>query len=105
MIEYGEYVNENQLPSIVKLVGDNLSEAYSIYVYRYFIAQWPKLCFVAMDGKEVTGVIICKLEDHRGKTFRGYIAMLAIADAYRGKGIATSLVLKAIQRMTDEGSD
>ena len=34
------------MESIRDMVGRFLSESYSIYVYRYFIYQWPHLCYL-----------------------------------------------------------
>ncbi len=48
---------------------------------------------------------MCKLEDHRGGTFRGYIAMLATVQEFRGRGIATKLVEMAIESMKSRGAD
>lgn len=51
----------------------------------------------------LVGVIVCKLEVHASRsppTRRGYIAMLAVASGFRGHGIATALVEKAIDAMT-----
>ena len=46
-IEYVVYESELQMPDIMKLITKDLSEPYSIYTYRYFIHNWPKLCFLA----------------------------------------------------------
>lgn len=54
---------------------------------------------------ELIGTIICKLETHRGGPLRGYIAMLAVKDTYRGKGIATKLVRRAIEKMREADAD
>jgi peptide alpha-N-acetyltransferase len=51
------------------------------------------------------GVIICKLEPHRSGTFRGYIAMLAVQEPHRGRGIASKLVKMAIEAMTARDAD
>lgn len=40
------YSDESDLPAIVNMIAADLSEPYSVYVYRYFIHQWPELCFV-----------------------------------------------------------
>ena len=45
-IEYVLYESELQMPQIMKLITNDLSEPYSIYTYRYFIHNWPKLCFL-----------------------------------------------------------
>ncbi|RMZ78828.1 hypothetical protein DV738_g3597, partial [Chaetothyriales sp. CBS 135597] len=91
-----------------ELISKDLSEPYSIYVYRYFLFQWAELCFMAVDetdANKLVGVVICKLERHRGGPLRGYIAMLATREEYRGRGIATSLVSKAISLMIERGAD
>ena len=62
--------------------------------------------FKALDDDDnLIGVIVCKLEPHRGGPMRGYIAMLATRKDYRGHGIATSLVKMAIEKMIYEDAD
>lgn len=54
------------------------------------------------------GVIICKLEQHTShspSTYRGYIAMLAVSSAWRGRGIATALVRRAVDAMAARRAD
>jgi len=45
-IQYIVYESELQMPDIMRLITKDLSEPYSIYTYRYFIHNWPKLCFL-----------------------------------------------------------
>jgi len=45
-IKYVVYESEIQMPDIMRLITKDLSEPYSIYTYRYFIHNWPKLCFL-----------------------------------------------------------
>ena len=45
-IEYVVYKSEVQMPDIMRLITKDLSEPYSIYTYRYFIHNWPRLCFL-----------------------------------------------------------
>ena len=33
----------------MSLVDAELSEPYSIFTYRYFLRNWPQLCFLAFD--------------------------------------------------------
>ncbi|ORY79394.1 acyl-CoA N-acyltransferase [Protomyces lactucae-debilis] len=103
-LELIPYKDETQLPTIIALIADELSEPYSIYVYRYFIHQWPELCFLALVDDEPVGTIVCKLEDHRG-ALRGYIAMLAVKPGHRGRKIATKLVERAIAEMVSRKAD
>lgn len=46
VIEYVQYESELQMPMIMKIIQKDLSEPYSIYTYRYFIHNWPNLCFL-----------------------------------------------------------
>ena len=68
------------------LIDKSLSEPYSVFTYRYFLHQWPNLCYLAFDGDKPIGVVVCKMDDHRGH-LRGYIAMLVVDNTYRGKGL------------------
>ena len=45
-IKYVQYEDETQMPLIMNLITKDLSEPYSIYTYRYFIHNWPFLCFI-----------------------------------------------------------
>lgn len=45
-VSYGTEKESPYLPAIRQLISKDLSEPYSIYVYRYFLYQWPELCFM-----------------------------------------------------------
>src|SRR3954451_122023 len=48
-IHYAQYETKKEaeyLPQIRELISNDLSEPYSIYVYRYFLYQWADLCFM-----------------------------------------------------------
>lgn len=104
-ILYVVYESEEQMPDIIRLITKDLSEPYSIYTYRYFIHNWPKLCFLAMDDDKCVGAIVCKLDMHKKMVRRGYIAMLAVDASYRRKKIGSSLVTKAIRAMIADDCD
>ncbi|KAF4453574.1 ribosomal-protein-alanine N-acetyltransferase [Fusarium austroafricanum] len=109
-VQYEHALEAQYLPAIRALISKDLSEPYSIYVYRYFLCQWAHLCFMALHpvDSSLIGVIVCKLEihaSHSNPTRRGYIAMLAVASDFRGHGIATTLVKKAIDAMTKRNAD
>lgn len=37
----------------MSLVDAELSEPYSIFTYRYFLRNWPHLCFLAFDRSRI----------------------------------------------------
>lgn len=47
-VKYLKYKDETQMPLIMNLITKDLSEPYSIYTYRYFIHNWPFLCFLVI---------------------------------------------------------
>ncbi|KAK0750409.1 acyl-CoA N-acyltransferase [Schizothecium vesticola] len=109
-IQYDHSLEAQYLPAIRALISKDLSEPYSIYVYRYFLYQWGHLCYMALNpiDSSLVGVIICKLEhhvSHSPPTHRGYIAMLAVSAPFRGQKVATSLVEKAIDAMAQKNAD
>ncbi|RAH67754.1 peptide alpha-N-acetyltransferase MAK3 [Aspergillus aculeatinus CBS 121060] len=128
-VRYDGAREDEYVPAMRQLISKDLSEPYSIYVYRYFLYQWGDLCFMAMDDSasssaspasettassspqqqqqqpRMVGVVVSKLEPHRGGPLRGYIAMLAVKEEYRGRGIATKLARMAIDAMIERDAD
>ena len=120
-ITYRAYNGEHYLQGIIDLISVDLSEPYSIFTYRYFINNWPDLCFLAMmpaprgdlvpvehgDGPKevVVGCIVCKQDRHRSGSQRGYIAMLAVHNSVRKRGMGSRLVKLAVRAMRDSGAD
>ena len=47
-VRYPSNEETKYLPLIRNLISRDLSEPYSIYVYRYFLYQWGDLCFMVL---------------------------------------------------------
>jgi peptide alpha-N-acetyltransferase len=47
-VQYEPAKEEQHLPAIRQLISKDLSEPYSIYVYRYFLYQWGDLCYMVL---------------------------------------------------------
>jgi len=86
------------------LIDNELSEPYTVFTYRYFLHQWPKLCYLAFDGDKPFGTVVCKMDMHRDH-MRGYVAMLVVDKTYRGKGVGSDLVKLAITQMIEGGCE
>ena len=98
---YSTYESESSLQSIMELVQKDLSEPYSVFTYRYFVNRWPQLCeMVHNSEKELVGVVVCKIDQHKSGRTRGYIGMLAVDKRYRKRGIASKLVSTVLDRMS-----
>jgi peptide alpha-N-acetyltransferase len=79
----------NPFLQVIDLIGNELSEPYSIFTYRYFLRQWPYLCYLATDPttQRCFGCVVSKMDVHRGKMLRGYIGMLTVEKEYRHLGV------------------
>ena len=53
-VQYHSSKEKQYLSAIRKLISDDLSEPYSIYVYRYFLYQWGDLCFMVSGLSNVS---------------------------------------------------
>ncbi|SPO24791.1 related to MAK3 N-acetyltransferase [Ustilago trichophora] len=117
------YTGEHQMQDITSLIEKELSEPYIVYTYRYFVNQWPSLCFLAYSDpasstfnaaaaaaaegeREAVGVVVCKLDRHLkgSRLFRGYIAMISVKHSRRGQGLAKRLVKRALEEMVGNGA-
>lgn len=101
-VSYRCYEKTDSIHGLIKMIETELSEPYSIFLYRYFLENFPGLTIMAIYKDEIIGVIIGKVEDH-GKRLRGYIAMLTVLKKYRGNGIALELVNKLCQKTEEMG--
>jgi len=105
-MQFFPYKDEHEMPEIVGLIEKDLSEPYSVFTYRYFINNWPDLCFITRQQGRCVGTVVCKLDVHRCRnTHRGYIAMLAVDKELRGQGLGKKLVRLCLDRMRELGAD
>lgn len=99
---------ETQIPLIRELIAKDLSEPYTLYVYRYFMYNSPDLTIMALDSDkndELVGAIVCNVSPHKNLRQRGYIAMIAVKDEYRGHKIGSTLVASAVKAMKTMNAD
>lgn len=63
-VQYEHRLEGQYLPAIRSLISKDLSEPYSIYVYRYFLYQWSHLCFMVSRFYDASPAHIEKLIKH-----------------------------------------
>jgi N-acetylglutamate synthase len=90
------------IPAVCELwlasAGLTLREADSPAALTRFLARNPGLSFIAHEGEQIVGAVLC---GHDGR--RGYLHHLAIAPAYRRKGIGRALAERCLIALAAEG--
>lgn len=104
--------SQNQLleitSNIIKLINENLSEPYSIYVYIYFLKKFPELCYYIEDSGSNNAMIACiigKFDEHKSTKMRGYIGMLVVSERKRGENLGKYLIQKILNKFKDLNCD
>eukprot|EP00398_MALV-I-01_sp_L67-1_P000399 gene399-3_t len=104
-VAYSTYKRESEIEEIQEMIDADLSEPYSVFTFRYFIYNWPELCYIAkIDGK-VVGAVVGKLDEHKSGTYRGYVAMLAVRKEHRHRKIGTILSRMCLDKMKSLDAD
>ena len=47
--------NQDEFKRVSELISTHLSEPYSIYVYWYFLNNWPQYCFIVKHEDHIIG--------------------------------------------------
>eukprot|EP01064_Diplonema_japonicum_P009738 TRINITY_DN17197_c0_g1_i1.p1 TRINITY_DN17197_c0_g1~~TRINITY_DN17197_c0_g1_i1.p1 ORF type:complete len:241 (+),score=53.59 TRINITY_DN17197_c0_g1_i1:39-761(+) len=111
-VEYMQYSSIDELQDIIDMMSADLSEPYPVFTYRYFIDNWPDLCWLVKLKDEadpsfckMIGAITCKaaVTPKNPRNIRGYVAMLAVHKAHRKEGLGSKLVMLAIDTMKKKG--
>jgi N-alpha-acetyltransferase 30 len=101
--KYCKYPGEKLIEEIMTLMSNSLSEPYPILTYRYFLNGWPDLCIMCFDKEnKLVGGIIGGIEKTSKNKMKGYIAMIAIKEEYRGNKIAKKIVEIFIKKIKEE---
>lgn len=85
-VAYVPYESEVQMPDIMRLMRTDLSEPYSIYTYRYFIHNWPKLCILVCVGRGISQYIWYPLKFLSRTCFSGYEQNIVCSYIGKSKG-------------------
>ena len=102
---YKTYPGYIQRKRIIDLMTKYLSEPYPIYTYMYFLDLFPDCTILCYDKNKkdendnfyIAGAIVGNINKKPNK-IQGYIAMLAVEEEYRKKGLAKKMVSLLIDR-------
>ena len=96
---YKTYPGYKQRQRIIDLMTNYLSEPYPIYTYMYFLDLFPDCTIICYDKNKkienhdyyVVGAVVGNINRKPNKS-QGYIAMLAVEEEYRKKGLGRKMV-------------
>ena len=96
---YKTYQGNHQRQRIIELMTKYLSEPYPIYTYMYFLDLFPDCTIICYDKNKkddknelyICGAVVGNINRKPNK-IQGYIAMLAVEDEYRKKGLGKKMV-------------
>ena len=96
---YKTYPGYKQRQRIIDLMTKYLSEPYPIYTYLYFVDLFPDctiLCYdknkkISNDEYYVVGAVVGNI-NRKPQKIQGYIAMLAVEEEYRKRGLGRKMV-------------
>ena len=96
---YKTYPGNHKRARIIELMTKYLSEPYPVYTYMYFLDLFPDctiLCYDKSKKNEKNELYICGAVvgniNKKPNKIQGYIAMLAVEEEYRKKGLGKKLV-------------
>ncbi|RLG01132.1 MAG: ribosomal-protein-alanine N-acetyltransferase [Thaumarchaeota archaeon] len=100
--------SEEDLMSVININRVCLPENYTYFFFQTILRNYPKTFLVAeVDGK-IVGYIMCRVERILSKFERfkfkraGHVISIAVLPEYRNRGIASSLLSKAIDILKNE---
>ena len=96
---YKTYPGNHQRERIMELMTQYLSEPYPIYTYMYFLDLFPDCTIICYDKNKkneknelyICGAVVGNI-NRKSNKIQGYIAMLAVEEDYRKKGLGKKMV-------------
>lgn len=108
---------DEEMEYLIGFFTEMLSEPYSSFTYQYFVFGWPDLCItvygVVSDtepGADVVGEKVGAIVSRVSRKaplmpLRGYIAMFAVAEKFRGFRLGRRLVAISVELMKEKRCD
>jgi len=100
--------SESDLLTVMNINRICLPENYSYAFFHSILRAYPKAFLVAEVDNKVTGYIMCRVERILSKFERfrvrkaGHVISIAVLPEYRRKGIASTLLKKALNILKNE---
>ncbi|RLG09374.1 MAG: ribosomal-protein-alanine N-acetyltransferase [Thaumarchaeota archaeon] len=100
--------SEEDLVPVMNINRICLPENYSYFFFQTILRDYPKTFLVAEVNGKIVGYVMCRVERILSKLDRfrfkraGHVISIAVLPEYRNRGIARSLLNRAINVLKDE---
>ncbi len=99
--------SEEELKRVIEINMKTLPEHYPYFFWLEHFNLWRDVFLVALVGEEIVGYNMCRVEygiGHvkRGILKQGHVVSIAVLPEFRRRGIATALMLKAMEIMKEK---
>jgi ribosomal-protein-alanine N-acetyltransferase len=99
--------SEEELRAVIAINEATLPEHYPYFFWYEHYELWRDIFLVAVVGGKIVGYNMCRIEmgvGHikRGIVKQGHVVSIAVLPEYRRRGIATALMLRAMDAMKNK---
>jgi ribosomal-protein-alanine N-acetyltransferase len=99
--------SEEELRAVIAINEATLPEHYPYFFWYEHYELWRDIFLVAVVGGKIVGYNMCRIEmgvGHikRGIVKQGHVVSIAVLPEYRRRGIATALMLRAMDTMKNK---
>lgn len=99
--------SEDELMKVIEINMATLPEHYPHFFWYEHYQLWRDIFLVALVGEEIVGYNMCRIEHgighiKRGIVKQGHVVSIAVLPDYRHRGIATALMVDAMNTMKEK---
>ncbi|OIR57560.1 MAG: N-acetyltransferase MAK3-like [Amphiamblys sp. WSBS2006] len=98
MVDFETYTRRSPFLRVARFIRRELDERYGHFLFRHYLTAYGKFCFLAMDGEDVVGAVLCVVAEREG-----YIPMLVVRGCFQRRKIGSTLLFMALNRMHRSG--
>lgn len=99
--------SEAELKKVIEINMVTLPEHYPYFFWYEHFELWKDIFLVALVGENIVGYNMCRIEYglghvRRGIVKQGHVVSIAVLPEFRRRGIATALMVNAMNAMKDK---
>ncbi len=99
--------SEEELRRVIEINMVTLPEHYPYFFWLEHFSLWRDIFLAALVGEEIVGYNMCRIEYgighvRKGIVKQGHVVSIAVLPEFRRRGIASALMLKAMEVMKEK---